>query len=368
MVERPEGGDVSAEIVERIYRDLTTADLPDLLKQIATLIGVAEVAIYTAPPGSEQFQSVIGGCIEDNVHQQYVDTYQHSDIQIQRLLRAKHTNFLTGQDLTTFDELKHCCVHNDYLRPNRIDSQLVYAMRGNHGHRRTFVAMREHKAGSYQDWQIALFREIAVKIKDSLNLHDTVRKLQLDNAISSLVLKSASIGLAVLNSEYIPIYINDVFRNIVNQTKCLGVQDDGIRCNNENDKTLTRLLQNAMVGLSGSMGLAKNGAMVRLEVTPFIDSFDEYLVFSSDARILILLREERVTKKFDLVAIRYHLSISPAESRLVFHLVNGGTINSYAAQWRVSTHTARNQLKSVFNKTGIHSQKELVAKILRDLC
>ncbi len=367
MVERSQEDKVSAEIVERIYRDISTLDLPDLLKQIASLIGVAEVAIYTAPPGSEQFQSVIGGCIEDSVHQQYVDTYQHGDVQIQRLLRTKHIDFLTGEDLTTFEELKHCCVHNDYLRPNGIDSQLVYAMHGEHGHRRTFVAMRECEAGPYQDWQIALFKAIAGKIKDSLNLRDTIHQLHFDNTISNLVLESASVGLAVLNDEFVPVYVNEVFRNIVKQTKCLDLQNGRIRCNNEYDKTLTQLLQNAMIGQSGSMCLQRNGTMTRLEVTRFIDSFDEDLLFSSDARILLLLRQERAIKKFDLVAIKHHLGISHAESRLVFHLVNGGTINSYATQWRVSTHTARNQLKSVFNKTGLHSQKELVAKIYLDL-
>ncbi len=58
-------------------------------------------------------------------------------------------------------------------------------------------------------------------------------------------------------------------------------------------------------------------------------------------------------------------ALTPAEMRLTAHLVNGGTIASYAKAHGLSRHTARNQLQSAYCKTGTHRQAELVSLLLK---
>jgi DNA-binding CsgD family transcriptional regulator len=55
---------------------------------------------------------------------------------------------------------------------------------------------------------------------------------------------------------------------------------------------------------------------------------------------------------------RHHLT--PTESRLAIHIIDGGDISSYASEAGVSPGTARSQLKSVFAKTGVNRQSALV--------
>jgi DNA-binding CsgD family transcriptional regulator len=57
--------------------------------------------------------------------------------------------------------------------------------------------------------------------------------------------------------------------------------------------------------------------------------------------------------------------LTPAEVRLMAHLVNGGTIASYAKDRGLSRNTARNQLQSAYCKTGTHRQAELVSLLLQ---
>jgi len=52
--------------------------------------------------------------------------------------------------------------------------------------------------------------------------------------------------------------------------------------------------------------------------------------------------------------------LTPAERRIVDHLVGGGDLREAAAQLCISIHTARTQLKSIFRKTGRRSQNELL--------
>jgi DNA-binding CsgD family transcriptional regulator len=53
--------------------------------------------------------------------------------------------------------------------------------------------------------------------------------------------------------------------------------------------------------------------------------------------------------------------LSPQESRVVLHLVEGGTVTTCAAAMGVAESTVRSHLKSVFAKTGCTRQSQLSA-------
>ncbi|MBV9570980.1 MAG: helix-turn-helix transcriptional regulator [Alphaproteobacteria bacterium] len=52
--------------------------------------------------------------------------------------------------------------------------------------------------------------------------------------------------------------------------------------------------------------------------------------------------------------------LTPAEQRLAQFLAYGGRLSGAAQAFGVSCHTVRNQLRSVFEKVGVHRQAELV--------
>jgi DNA-binding CsgD family transcriptional regulator len=57
------------------------------------------------------------------------------------------------------------------------------------------------------------------------------------------------------------------------------------------------------------------------------------------------------------------LDLTPAEARLAALLSRGLSVEAAATELRIAQQTARNQLKSVFAKTGTHRQSELVSLI-----
>jgi DNA-binding CsgD family transcriptional regulator len=57
--------------------------------------------------------------------------------------------------------------------------------------------------------------------------------------------------------------------------------------------------------------------------------------------------------------------LSPAEKRLVVRLNEGDDVRSAALNLRISLHTARTQLKSVFAKTGLRTQSALLTFLTR---
>lgn len=58
-------------------------------------------------------------------------------------------------------------------------------------------------------------------------------------------------------------------------------------------------------------------------------------------------------------------SLTPAETRLAAHLLKGGTPATYAAERKLSPHTVRNHLRSIYAKTNTNRQVSLLQLLLR---
>ena len=63
--------------------------------------------------------------------------------------------------------------------------------------------------------------------------------------------------------------------------------------------------------------------------------------------------------------LRRWYGLTQAESRLAQLLVQGMSVPMAARQLKISTHTARSQSKSIFDKTGARRQSELVRLLLQ---
>jgi DNA-binding CsgD family transcriptional regulator len=55
------------------------------------------------------------------------------------------------------------------------------------------------------------------------------------------------------------------------------------------------------------------------------------------------------------------MKLSPREREIADCLCSGMTLTAVATKLGISKHTARNHLKHVFGKLGVHSQNELTA-------
>lgn len=61
--------------------------------------------------------------------------------------------------------------------------------------------------------------------------------------------------------------------------------------------------------------------------------------------------------------LRHTFDLTPAEAKLATRLANGETVEIVSDSLGITKSTARNQLKAVFAKLGIHRQAELVSLI-----
>ncbi|MBO6550431.1 MAG: helix-turn-helix transcriptional regulator, partial [Rhizobiales bacterium] len=88
--------------------------------------------------------------------------------------------------------------------------------------------------------------------------------------------------------------------------------------------------------------------------------------FSDEAPLIaVLISLPQSHKGPPVEIVQSILGVTSAEAKLATALANGETLKSYALQTKISHNTARGQLSSIFHKTGIKRQAELVAHIWR---
>ncbi|WP_157784698.1 helix-turn-helix transcriptional regulator [Sinorhizobium fredii] len=86
--------------------------------------------------------------------------------------------------------------------------------------------------------------------------------------------------------------------------------------------------------------------------------------FSPCQAVIVLIDPDACPPPTEAV-LKNSLGLTPAEARLALRLSSGEKLECAAEQMNISQQTARNQLKSVFAKTGTHRQTELALLITR---
>ncbi len=103
-------------------------------------------------------------------------------------------------------------------------------------------------------------------------------------------------------------------------------------------------------------------AGMRLTVMPLVGRLGRTLIAGPTA--LLMVAEEGVPPGLNLAALCSLHGYTPAEGRLAELLARGHDLKDAAQQLGVTYGTARVYLKAVFEKTRVHSQAQLVARLL----
>jgi DNA-binding CsgD family transcriptional regulator len=62
--------------------------------------------------------------------------------------------------------------------------------------------------------------------------------------------------------------------------------------------------------------------------------------------------------------MRSSLGLTPRESEVALLVFRGASTKAIGAALHLSTYTVKDHLKSIFDKTGLRSRRDLVAKLI----
>ena len=92
-----------------------------------------------------------------------------------------------------------------------------------------------------------------------------------------------------------------------------------------------------------------------------------WVTHSNPSEVIVLIVDaERVATGAEMLLELFY-DLTPAESRLAAHLMNGCSLAEAAKQLRIRRDTAKSHLKKIFSKTHTHRQSELVRLLLQSV-
>lgn len=200
-----------------------------------------------------------------------------------------------------------------------------------------------------------------------IEIKDRLAALQVRADTLAHTLDSVNFGVLVLDAAGYVIESNAVAAEI------LGARDSGIHVNSRRlieaidpaGRALHRWIVDGVPPVQNFDGLFHVPRIFRLPISMLVSPLPRRTTswIGGDPRWLVLLfdPERRLPVSVDLVA--RDLGISAREAEVAALLAIGHDMEGIALRLRITHNTIRAHLKSIFSKTGIRSQGELIRRI-----
>jgi len=215
-----------------------------------------------------------------------------------------------------------------------------------------------------------MVNRVAEKIAQEAQRQQTVDTLK---TLSEEVLNRLHVGVVLVDAACTSLLANDNAEALLSGKSGLFLDKGTLTASTPNVRTeLKRLIAEASlqdVELSGQMSVMTVERQpprlpLTLLISPLRNRLSEGVAGNHQATAMVFVSEENQKIELSAEVLNLLYGLTPAEARLTIALVDGLELEQIANEFNVSLHTLRGHLKSIFRKTGVRRQSELVALIL----
>jgi DNA-binding CsgD family transcriptional regulator len=219
-----------------------------------------------------------------------------------------------------------------------------------------------------------VINEILPHLKRALNIHSEFTHLRLRQDALLKGLDRLVIGLILYDHNAQPVYINPTAKSIINQHPALQMQDgDLVLINSEDEKHLRKtIIDTAEIdpddSWKQSVAIGITHPDIESPLPLLVTPMHAHMITSDldyeGARVAVFLSDPNLQQPISVDSLVSVYNLTPSESQVAISLANGHSIDKIAKSSNHSAHTIRSQLKSVFRKTGVARQSELIKLLL----
>ena len=182
------------------------------------------------------------------------------------------------------------------------------------------------------------------------------------------------IGLILYDRNAKVVYINPTARAIIEQHPALLFEEgDLLLINPEEERHLRQtILHTASIdpddSWKQSVAIGVTHPDVESPLPLLVTPMHAHLITSDldyeGARVAVFLSDPNLQQPISIDNLVSVYGLTPSEAQVAISLANGHSIDEIANASHHSAHTIRSQLKSVFRKTGVSRQSELIKLLL----
>jgi len=281
------------------------------------------------------------------------------------------TQFHPGSNGVMQDDSR---LYVEWMKPNGIYHVGGAQFVDTESHKAGIAILRDEKAGVWEEGELRVINEILPHLRRALNIHSEFTHLRLKQDALLQGLDRLVIGLILYDHNAQPVYINPTAQAIIDGHPAMQLQDgDLILTNPEDEKNLRKtILDTAAIdpddSWKQSVAIGITHPDVEAPLPILVTPMHAHLITSDldydGAQVAVFLSDPNMQQPISIDNLVSVYSLTPSEAQVAISLANGHSIDDIAESSHHSAHTIRSQLKSVFRKTGVSRQSELIKLLL----
>lgn len=273
----------------------------------------------------------------------------------------------TEASLVRWRDLVRSAVYNEFLVPNDIPYFTAVWVDRRPQRGVVLSIQRSRAAGAFDDGYRRRLEHIVPHLRRVLEVKDRLSQARCQTSGLLETMDRLPFGVLLLADDLSIVEASSMARAAMAARNCIHADSGRLGfVQRANEKDFVARLKVPHDGQSANDVLVLRGAggiqSLSLLVAPLAAGSVPWL--SSPARWLVLVFAMAQPASVSTLAIQSVLRVTPAEAALAQQLVAGKSLAIAAAALGVTRSTARTQLRSIFSKTGLGSQAQLVSRIL----
>ena len=282
---------------------------------------------------------------------------------------------VTMKDLLSIKEWRANPYYRDYCAPQGVFYVMAADISTSNGGLYGFRVTRPETQPDFSSAELDFCRLLLPHIKRALNLHLSIHQDRKVSTLYSHAMAQMMVGVVVLDQEGMVIECNPAAVTVMDAKDGLAVVGKQLEASYADDnRRLQALVRDALVSTNTGKA-APNEAMSvsrpsgRLGWGLIVQRIasTQWTEGKQRPSVAVFVRdtEGRVDPPVRLAQQLFQLT--PAETALAIQLANGLSLEEAAEMLNIKRNTARAHLRSIFSKTGVRRQTELVRIFLNSV-
>ncbi len=265
-------------------------------------------------------------------------------------------------------------LYQNWMRPNDIYYAAGAQFGNNDAQRAGIAILRSRSSGAWNDGEIRVVNEILPHLCRAFNIYSEFTYLRLKQDALLKGLDRLVIGLILYDRQANPVYINPTAKAIIEAHPALNLNDGNLTLiNPEDEKNLRKtIIDTAEIdpddSWKQSVAIAVTHPDVQAPLPLLITPMHAHMITSDldfeGAKVAVFISDPNLQQPISVDNLVSVYSLTPSEAQVAISLSNGHSIEEIANISHHSPHTIRSQLKSIFRKTGVSRQSELIKLLL----
>lgn len=367
--------DVPSEAFSEILRLLYSEELAargwqPFLDALRTLLKANFASIIIRPGDVNKLGLVVSAAGDPHAIEPYDPMLDHSPF---KDLVCDHV--VTVQCLLSENEWRESSFYKDYCARHDAFHIMALNVRANNGSIYALRITRPESAPAFSEQDMSIVRLLLPHLRTALLHHLSSHQDQQMITLYGQAMAQLMVGVLILDQNGMVMQANPSATQILRQEDGLRLHNGMLEATYSNDnRKLQKLIKDALMHAATSrqtttegMSVVRQSGQMNWGVVVQSITPDEWSEGKQGPCVAVFMRDTSGKTEPPVKLAQQIFQLTPAETSLAIRLANGASLEEAAEELNIKRNTARAHLRSIFSKTGVRRQTELVRIFLNSV-